>query len=189
MRIAGLALALGLSLAGGKAQAAGAGVVVFQHLGNQDETFLHYSHVGRGQYIFDISISDPVEVHLEFLYESGYNDHVTFPGSDERYYYGGSDHDVLYGYDGIDDRVRLQALVPKGRTFIVELSPRVERQTFHRRPRFSLSFAPLTQGQQFNYSVTLTNVANPIPEPSTWALMIGGFALAGGALRRRRLHV
>jgi hypothetical protein len=26
----------------------------------------------------------------------------------------------------------------------------------------------------------------PIPEPSTWALLIGGFALAGAALRRRR---
>jgi hypothetical protein len=25
-----------------------------------------------------------------------------------------------------------------------------------------------------------------IPEPATWAMMIGGFALAGGALRRRR---
>ena len=25
-----------------------------------------------------------------------------------------------------------------------------------------------------------------IPEPTTWALMIGGFGLAGAALRRRR---
>jgi len=27
----------------------------------------------------------------------------------------------------------------------------------------------------------------PAPEPGTWALMIGGFAMAGGALRRRRI--
>ena len=27
---------------------------------------------------------------------------------------------------------------------------------------------------------------NPIPEPATWALMIGGFAMAGSVLRRRR---
>lgn len=29
----------------------------------------------------------------------------------------------------------------------------------------------------------------PVPEPSTWALMIGGFGLAGAALRRRRAVV
>ncbi|UAJ12952.1 PEPxxWA-CTERM sorting domain-containing protein (plasmid) [Polymorphobacter megasporae] len=28
-------------------------------------------------------------------------------------------------------------------------------------------------------------VTAAVPEPSTWALMIGGFGLAGGALRRR----
>lgn len=28
--------------------------------------------------------------------------------------------------------------------------------------------------------------AGPIPEPTAWALMIGGFAMTGGALRRRR---
>lgn len=28
-----------------------------------------------------------------------------------------------------------------------------------------------------------------VPEPSTWALMIGGFALVGGVLRRRRVTV
>ncbi|MDZ4373010.1 MAG: PEPxxWA-CTERM sorting domain-containing protein [Phenylobacterium sp.] len=29
--------------------------------------------------------------------------------------------------------------------------------------------------------------ARAVPEPTTWALMIGGFGLAGGALRRRRM--
>jgi len=31
-----------------------------------------------------------------------------------------------------------------------------------------------------------TAVGGGVPEPATWALMIGGFAAAGGALRRRR---
>jgi len=35
--------------------------------------------------------------------------------------------------------------------------------------------------------VSLTFVSGPaIPEPASWAMMIGGFALAGGALRQRR---
>lgn len=29
----------------------------------------------------------------------------------------------------------------------------------------------------------------PVPEPASWAMMIGGFALVGGALRRRRVAV
>jgi hypothetical protein len=31
-------------------------------------------------------------------------------------------------------------------------------------------------------------VIYPLPEPASWALMIGGFALAGGALRRRKME-
>ena len=34
------------------------------------------------------------------------------------------------------------------------------------------------------YEVTVTS--NPVPEPSTWAIMIAGFALLGITLRRRR---
>lgn len=32
-------------------------------------------------------------------------------------------------------------------------------------------------------------IAGAVPEPATWAMMIGGFGLAGGALRRRRALV
>lgn len=41
-----------------------------------------------------------------------------------------------------------------------------------------------TAGQFDN--IVLREIA-PVPEPATWAMMIGGFALAGGALRRRRV--
>jgi hypothetical protein len=48
-------------------------------------------------------------------------------------------------------------------------------------PRFT---APIGGGGQFVFSSGV--FAGGVPEPATWALMIGGFGLAGAALRRRR---
>jgi hypothetical protein len=31
----------------------------------------------------------------------------------------------------------------------------------------------------------MTNLSSAVPEPATWAMMIIGFGVAGGALRRR----
>ena len=35
-------------------------------------------------------------------------------------------------------------------------------------------------------TLTITSVAAAVPEPSSWALMIGGLGLVGGRLRRAR---
>jgi hypothetical protein len=44
-------------------------------------------------------------------------------------------------------------------------------------------------GTTFNFyallSGTITKETSPIPEPASWALMIGGFAVVGGAMRGR----
>ena len=38
------------------------------------------------------------------------------------------------------------------------------------------------------YRLTLeARFADPVPEPASWAMMIGGFALTGGAMRRRKV--
>lgn len=37
-----------------------------------------------------------------------------------------------------------------------------------------------------NFRVTGTTATAAVPEPASWALMLGGFALVGGTLRRRR---
>jgi hypothetical protein len=55
-----------------------------------------------------------------------------------------------------------------------------------------VAFEDLRGGGDLNYNdldFVFTNVAaeNTVPEPATWALMIAGFGLVGGALRRRNV--
>jgi hypothetical protein len=51
----------------------------------------------------------------------------------------------------------------------------------------------IAAGQEVTIKMTQTPitvfVADGVPEPSTWAMMIGGFALAGAAMRRRKTAV
>lgn len=44
-------------------------------------------------------------------------------------------------------------------------------------------------GDTFTFTLTQGNANGGVPEPASWALMIGGFGLAGAALRRRRAAV
>lgn len=46
-------------------------------------------------------------------------------------------------------------------------------------PTFDVEFAPGFESQPFTATFTA------MPEPATWAMMILGFGMAGGALRRR----
>ncbi|MFS0737355.1 PEPxxWA-CTERM sorting domain-containing protein [Sphingomonas sp. 1P06PA] len=67
--------------------------------------------------------------------------------------------------------------------------------------QFTLSFAApsitrlvVTPGDFFDWvgvdNLNFTLAAGPaVPEPASWALMIGGFGLIGGAMRRQRVHV
>jgi hypothetical protein len=41
--------------------------------------------------------------------------------------------------------------------------------------------------KRYSWSANWDNTSTGVPEPATWALMLGGFGLAGVALRRRRL--
>lgn len=46
---------------------------------------------------------------------------------------------------------------------------------------------------QANTAITagaaITGAISPVPEPATWAMMIGGFGMVGGAMRRRKAQV
>lgn len=57
--------------------------------------------------------------------------------------------------------------------------------TIENLPPFELDDSPVfASGFQLGYQVG--DLAGAVPEPATWAMMIGGFALSGAALRRRR---
>lgn len=52
--------------------------------------------------------------------------------------------------------------------------------------RFTGNSSSTARGAPGLDDVVLTQDVAAVPEPAAWALMIGGFGLAGGALRRRR---
>jgi len=43
-----------------------------------------------------------------------------------------------------------------------------------------------TQGENLNFGVRVDAASGAVPEPASWALMLGGFGLVGGAMRSRR---
>ncbi|RYY35001.1 MAG: PEP-CTERM sorting domain-containing protein [Sphingomonadales bacterium] len=53
----------------------------------------------------------------------------------------------------------------------------------------SITRVAIAAGSYFDYvaidNINFTQVTGAVPEPASWALMIGGFGIAGGALRRR----
>jgi hypothetical protein len=44
-------------------------------------------------------------------------------------------------------------------------------------------------GEEFTIGARVTPGGGSVPEPASWALMLGGFGLVGGALRRRKMQV
>jgi hypothetical protein len=69
--------------------------------------------------------------------------------------------------------------------------PSVETNGVLATPSYNFFMSYLSpNGQPFSAAglatVSITRVESPVPEPATWAMMIGGFGLIGGALRRRR---
>ena len=57
-------------------------------------------------------------------------------------------------------------------------------------PTFRLGSFPLISGGTLRENYTLTIAETPaVPEPAAWGLMLGGFAMAGGALRRRAARI
>ncbi|WP_235889332.1 PEPxxWA-CTERM sorting domain-containing protein [Glacieibacterium frigidum] len=65
----------------------------------------------------------------------------------------------------------------------LDLNPGLERFVINRTAllSFSLQYNPSFQIDDIAY-----DMATSVPEPASWAMMLGGFGVAGAALRRRR---
>lgn len=57
------------------------------------------------------------------------------------------------------------------------------------RPYVPFSDFSVVFGQNLNFTVTADDIANPVPEPATWAMMIIGFGAIGAMARCRRALV
>jgi len=54
---------------------------------------------------------------------------------------------------------------------------------------FALNFAPgqtYTSDTVTNTTLRVSGVSSGVPEPATWAMMVGGFGMMGAAMRRRQ---
>jgi len=85
----------------------------------------------------------------------------------------GASHNGLFGYQWGDDDFTM---------FIYDATGKV--------PNDYVGFFGYTQHTVFNSFQTselevAIRPAGPVPEPASWALMVGGFGLVGGAMRRR----
>ena len=70
-------------------------------------------------------------------------------------------------------------------TVTIDATPGFQTFTFNRTGLVSLTFQAVTTNEVQADNFVL-NAATGVPEPAGWALMLGGFGLMGGALRRRR---
>jgi hypothetical protein len=78
-----------------------------------------------------------------------------------------------------------------GTTLVTTDGPQVYSQD-ENTPHFLLGTYSMTQYQGTGtYSLTISdpNAVAPAPEAATWTMMLAGFGLTGGAMRRRRVAV
>lgn len=191
MKSIGFAVAAATLLTAAPAAAA---VVLIDTTGTAD-TFGYYGPVaGAGLYQVEIEASDAVNINSFFVWERRWIVQTAEPGQPRREVDGNEDHVIeslsAYGTRFVQRfKIALAPVRYSPATYDyggqVEVGDRLRYQETLGFTLLNLSATTGVNGPATDYRIKVTHIAQ-VPEPSTWALMIGGFGAAGAALRRRR---
>ncbi|MGH6997569.1 MAG: PEPxxWA-CTERM sorting domain-containing protein [Phenylobacterium sp.] len=191
--IASTAFALTLG-AGGLANA---DVVVFQQSGTTDVLDLFGVGLpGGGNYRFDATSSVPVTFEFLASYEQHWDIFLAPPPRPHHEFIEGNSSPIDDSASGTGLSFSWTFLVPETTITFFNSGPAYEvygipigtllyEEVKSDNPFFGVFVRDTEFGRPFDYSFTVTRLT-PIPEPSTWMMLILGFGVLGAALRRHR---
>jgi hypothetical protein len=142
--------------------------------------------------LFTFTLTGPDSISFEIDSSAAPDFYFTDPSAESAYYFGrqivfnGTPQTVSTISIRDTDAFR-QLQITDGLTALVALNGPALFSGTGNAPHFNpgtYSFTDAVSSQI--YSVTITEPTAAVPEPASWALMIAGFGLAGGAMRARR---
>jgi len=160
-------------------------------------TFTHYNYAinsGSGisgiklKLTMDVTVGSTVMQNIDFVY--AFN-HWETPNGNNPCADGGN-HGQGINNNGCADNVSVNFLQESGFFTIDDIEYALDVEGFLVGDDPATSFwtrEEATNVAELRGTVVLRSLAGAVPEPATWAMMIGGFAIAGGALRRRKTAV
>jgi len=185
-------IALVLALAAGVAAPADAATTTFTGRGQSiNLRQLSAENVTLESVVYDITYT----AFATYLNPVRTDQQVSFSGAAGTNEFGYVSFSSLNLVSGETREANLSAMVKSSGTFTADrLSPFIgdNNLTIFPTGAFSsgLGTSPIRGGIFVDYAITYTySVIPTVPEPTTWALMLAGFALTGYALRRRRANV
>lgn len=183
----------GAALAIASAATPAAAYVLIDETGTTTSLYMPWRGVaGSGRYLFEGTFSIPVSVGFGVMY-----DWHEFLWAAAPYSLALEDNhaDVILDYTGFGASVTWSPVVPGPAPYSYaagsewgSLAPAgtILTRSDHVDGVWADVWAEdFTAGREFDFHMRISTV-DPIPEPSVWAMLIGGFAGVGAALRRRR---